>query len=330
MTAISCKQNQELSKMTLYFENGVTKSGFTPKKSYFYRGETLEWRKKEKGIWFHEMNAEYLESYTIDNDSFSIVPIHAKSKIFAIHQIAGPVDLFLHPHIADSCATSDLLEALDFVGDMLELVSVASGEEQCPEEFDPFEDDDCQEIIQYPTLSYLLVNQELKKKLLVTRSNFSRERLLEFFINYPSFQKQLYENNYTFDDLPAIVDFFNESDLNAGISETSPISLARFPAKIIIYAKRNRIFNNNLTMIENGKSTSFNFRERPIQEISTSDVLNTSFHFENGERIALHLTPNAINYIELNARRSKRPTLKKVDSERGADWVNYLESVHNK
>lgn len=213
-TAISCKQNQALSEITFYFKDGDILSGYTPEKSHHKRGQYLEWRKKEKSIWFHEMDRDYLNAFKIDQDSFGIVPSSTRHKTFAINKDQGLIDLYLYPYIADSCVTSDFVLAMDFMMGLLEVASVFAGEEQCPENYDDSEDDDCHKTIRYKTEDYILVSEELGKAS-VNRLKFSKEKLLNYFSKYPEFQSKLTEQSVTFDDIPVIVRNFNS---RAGIN----------------------------------------------------------------------------------------------------------------
>ena len=214
LTAISCKQNQALSEITFYFKDGDVLSGYTPEKSPHKRGQYIEWRKKEKSIWFHEMDRDYLKAFKIDQDSFSIVPSNTRHKIFAINKEQGLIDLYLYPHIADSCVTSDFILAMDLMMGLLEVASVFAGGEQCREDYDYFEDDDCHKIIRYKTEDYILVSEELGKTR-VTRLNFSKEKLLEYFSKHSEFESKLTEQSVLFDDIPVIVRNFNSrTDFN--------------------------------------------------------------------------------------------------------------------
>ena len=171
---ISCKQNQALSEITFYFKDGDQVHGYTPKKDHHKRGQYLEWRKKEKSIWFHEMDRDYLKAFKIDQDSISIVPSNSKYELFAINKETGLIDLYLKPHIADSCVTSDFITAMDF---MFNTISFFTGDDDCP---DAFEDDNCDRIVYYKTEDYILVNNKLKESIKLNRHNFSVQKLNGF------------------------------------------------------------------------------------------------------------------------------------------------------
>lgn len=358
ITVLFCSCQQELYETTLYFKNGKVKSGFTPRKTYFNPNGIIKWKKKEQAIWLRETPTGYLDAYTINSDSFNLVELDAKRKLFAISKVRGPVDLYSRPYMADSCTTSDMIEAMELLDGLLEIASIFSGE-YCPVDDDDWpDDDDCQKVVRFPSESYILVDHQSNKRLWINQSEFSCEHLFAFFSGSPSFQNKLARTHYTFEDVPEIVEYFNEKGSSSTLDETTPISINRIDhntaqtpltdpvslmdeeqealpeslekdaAKIVFYLRKPRNLNHKLTIVENGQSTLVDFSQQLVQQVYVSNVLDTSICFDNATCLNTILKPNETHYIEVLARKNKAPELKQVDTQKGSDWVEFLESVH--
>ena len=205
----SCS-TQRVTKLNFYFKDGDTFSGYTKAENPYSAG-SIFYRKKEKSFWFHQMDKEYLMSYTIGLDSFSIVP---KSEIFAKVIESGKIDFYEYTYQSDSCTTSEFVEVMNTVEDILYVGTLLSGEVPCPN--DDYLDDDCQKLIRYSVKVYILINNELDQSLSFKESNFSRKNVIGFFKEYPMFYHEMAKDSFTVHDLKDII-----KKLNNGSSSTN-------------------------------------------------------------------------------------------------------------